>query len=652
MFIHTLNPALFDIRLKSPHKNTILLRGNEYECENVPFEGSVKLSIPEDTHVRRVTLTLIGEFNIEFFIRGPSGAIIDQVFDRLCVLKVEWRNLLTSPEGEILFGGYGDKFMPYYKVSSLKSKGIPSPPQTSGDRPPESSGSGLFRVISPRRGSVTFEENQLPTSGVDGTPFKDADPNTSSFLLPKGNYNLPFKVFLPTNVSETVEGLTCGKLLYKVKCTIERGKFEKDLSIAKHIRIIRTLHPQNFNLTDAIDIYNTWPGKIEYNVNLPKKGIAIGSRIAVNMTMVPLAKGLKLRRLLGSIIQHYHVVYPDGRSPEFEQVLGKYHMPTPPQESFDEDKWVINTHYKVPENLKSLSQTCDVKDSIIQVKHRFRISVQLTNKEGHVSELRANLPVCVYISANVGQALGRHYEIEPDTGFFTHDDDTMDVIFKKKRRGSRGQSPVIGAEDDSEDSEIEDNDLDRLDAAPPLYQQHQFDKVYDLNSFQSPLEQYRSQSASVSPLNSRSGSSENLTTYDHPIDEVTLPQSLNFAVNGVPLPKQLDVNSLCKVPTYDEAVENNEDELNLDEPAPVYPETRNSRQGLHKHFTTGGMPISRGAFSMPHSPLSLSNESDDLDSISALALSDTSENSKTSDPATTTRRILLSHILGRRKSRG
>lgn len=658
MFSHPFNPALFDIKIKSPHKNLLLLRGNEFECENVLLEGTVKLSISEDTHIKKVKLVFIGEYLVNFFERMNNGSILAEVNERLCVLKVDWYNLLTSPVGVINYGSYGDKFVRYNKIGSIKKSRSGSitgvddgvlpgvlPGVDNGDSP------ALSRTRSgPAFGDAHHRNGEivLPLSGVDGTPFVGSDQN--SYLLPKGNYNLPFRVLLPSNISETVEGLSCGSLLYKIGCTIERGKFEKDVTIMKHIRIVRTLHPQNFNLTDSIDIYNTWPEKVDYNVNIAKKGLAIGSSIPINIIIVPIAKGLSIRKIHGCIVQHYHVMYEEGTSPEYEQLHGKQNMPIPDQETLPDDKWTISTHYKVPENLARITQSCVLKNNIIQVRHRLRVCVQLNNKEGHTSELRANLPVYLYISANAGHVRGKHLVVEPELAQFINIPDQLDTLFKKHHEQNGSQSPMLSANEDGEEEPIDENDLDRLDAAPPLYQKHVFDKVYDMNSPKTPLEQFRNQSVSPSPLLSPIETRNNIDSCIDsdlpPRRNSDVPSSPRLAINGKPfVHKELDVNTLCRVPTYDEAVENDIDDPSIEEPAPLYPDLR----GLHsshsledlslRNFLTPARALlarleradqfrGRGAVSMPHSPLARSPiRAGDEDSISTFALSDTSRTS-------------------------
>ena len=68
---------------------------------------------------------------------------------------------------------------------------------------------------------------------------------------------------------------------------------------------------------------------------------------------------------------------------------------------------------------------------MIVVKHRLRLGIQLRNPGGHVSELRANLPVFVYISANSGHVIGRHYDVDNHHGTFQLDYQKKDLLFKK-----------------------------------------------------------------------------------------------------------------------------------------------------------------------------------------------------------------------------
>ena len=58
--------------------------------------------------------------------------------------------------------------------------------------------------------------------------------------LQAGNYEYPFEAILPGNAPESVEGLPDTWVIYRIKATVQRGRFAKDLLTRKHFRVIRT----------------------------------------------------------------------------------------------------------------------------------------------------------------------------------------------------------------------------------------------------------------------------------------------------------------------------------------------------------------------------------------------------------------------------
>lgn len=544
---HAKDLAYFDIRLKSAHNNTVLVKGNEFEVANIPIHGSVKILTQEDLHVKRVRLQLVGEYHMEYCDRH-HGHAATQVYEKNCVLKVVWPNLLTSSQGEIQFGCYGDQLVKMHKVDShLKRSRDSSSSNLSALN--NSSLTSLSEFGKPGYSRTTSQPNLLllhdaslfaiPKSGVDGTPFPLSGRNDShSFLLPQGNYSMPFHIELPSNVSESVEGLRSAKLLYKLECVVERGRFERSFTTAKHMRIVRTLHPRNLTLTDSIEFNNTWPGKVEFSVSMPRKGLALGTSVPIKLVVVPLVKGPTFKSMTAEIVQHHHVKGLAGESPEFEEFIAKQKLDCD-DSFFGEDHWVIKSTYHLPTSLKEVVQTCTLKDEIVLVKHRIRVLMHIRNADGHISELRANLPVHIYLSAHHGKATSRHLEIDPHHGHFTAEDDPdrEDSIFHRRERL---------AEDDDDSSEAEVSDREE-DNAPPMYQHHVHDTVYDQSSPRTPLEQLR--------INGIKSSLE---------DYFNLPGGGSGALSP-----PIDVNLLLRVPSYERAV-NDDSEYSVEEPAPQY----------------------------------------------------------------------------------
>lgn len=548
--------AYFNIRLKSHgHKNTIVVRGNESEVSSIPLEGHVKLLTQEDLHVKRIRLELVGEFLVDYYGRTDSGHASGQVYERNCVLKAVWPNLLTSSEGSVLFGDYGDSMVKMHKVesylrkslrdnSALDLSGLNSPYGSQTDltkkRPGFSRASSLSAIFKHHEESLF----QIPRSGIDGTPYPLMNVSDHhSFLLPQGNYSMPFKINLLANIPESVEGLPTGKVLYKLLCTVERGRFDRGFLTATHIRFVRTLHPRNVNLTDSIEFASTWPGKLDFCVSTRRKALAMGTTVPIKLIIVPLVKGLSFKSMSVCIVQHSHVRGLSGTSPEFEIVAQKQKLDCSDSD-FGEDGWVVRGNYDVPSSLLDVTQTCSLKNDMVSVKHRLRVGIHIRNSDGHISELKANLPVYIFMSPSHGLVTTRHLEVDLSHGTFTSEADPtrQDVIFDHREEGT------------PEDSENEEGNVDdeREDSAPPLYQQHVYDTVYDYTSPKTPLEQLRSHGISAS-----------VGGY------FDLPRagSKSASMSGSATP--MDLNVLLKVPSYEQAVDEESDE-GEDEP-PVYP---------------------------------------------------------------------------------
>lgn len=560
---NTKDLAFFDIRLKTGgHNNTVLVKGNEFEVDSIPLEGHVKILTQEDLHVKHVKLLLTCEYQVDYYDRTPTGHVAGQVFEKNCALKVVWPNLLTSPTATVVFGNYGDNLVKVHKVDSMTRKlrdNLSSDLSSLTSQSSSSvSGDASTLLLPSRPGylrthslSSLFKNQEkslfaIPKSGVDGTPFPLMRPSDHhSFLLPEGNYSMPFSIRLPTNIPESIEGLANVKVLYKLECTVERGRFERSFYKGKHIRIVRTLHPRSLNLVDSIEFSNTWPGKVEFNVSVPKRGLAMGTCVPIELVIVPLVKGLSFKSMSAEIVQHHHMVGLTGKSPEFERLSGKEKLKCDTS-GCDEDHWVIKGLYHLPSSLKNVTQSCTLKNGMVDVKHRIRVSIHIRNADGHVSELRANLPVHIFMSPHHGRITTNHLEVDSRGAFTTEPfPDREDVIFHRYENENDDT-------DDERSSEAEYDAERETDSAPPLYQQHKQDTLYDYTSPQTPYEQLRSHGIAV---------------IDNYFD---LPN----AESGANTPP-IDLHVLLRVPSYEHAVEDDSDD-DGEELAPLYPLNLNS----------------------------------------------------------------------------
>ncbi|KAL4882089.1 carbon catabolite repression protein cred [Aspergillus karnatakaensis] len=278
--------------------------------------------------------------------------------------------------------------------------------------------------------------------------FRDAGKNKTE-ILPGGNYEYPFDVILEGNMPESVEGLADTYVTYRFKAEIGR-KYAKDIIVRRPLRIIRTLESSALELSHAMSVENIWPNKIEYSISTPTKAVIFGTSIRVDFKLIPLLKGLGIGQIVSQLIETHDLTLnpedPDAIRNTYKNtrtIVNDEH--TIDQENgmeiIDEaaEGYQFSRLLDLPKTLARCLQDTDTRG--IKVRHKLKFRVQLLNPDGHISELRATLPVSIFISPNLAL------------------DDNNTLV------DTTPQTAQAAA-----------NDL--AQAAPPLYGEHQFDQLY------------------------------------------------------------------------------------------------------------------------------------------------------------------------------
>ncbi|RFU78572.1 hect-type ubiquitin ligase-interacting cred [Trichoderma arundinaceum] len=328
-----------------------------------------------------------------------------------------------------------------------------------------------------------------------------------SMTLPAGNYEYPFEYTLPGDTAESVEGIPEASITYRLKATVSRGKFAYDLHAYKHLRIIRTLEPGALEFLHAMSVENIWPNKIEYSIVIPQKAVVFGGTINMEMRFSPLLKGLELGDITAKMVEirdcfiqgatglnmREHRVERDVATWKFS-VDREEHWHDMIEDSGQEG-WLLNKPLSLPKKLRQCIQ--DLNHHGIRVRHKIKLTVALRNPDGHISELRATLPVSIFISPNIPF------------------DEQGNLV---------SQAPGGAALE---------QDLGSI--APPGYGEHVLDQLYDevdVSGFQTPAVH----SGFNSPFygHSRTGSSENLAAFANGAAAIT-PAALSSRLADVSL---------------------------------------------------------------------------------------------------------------------
>lgn len=550
-------------RTKSTYKNLVLIRGSIYDSPSVMLSGHLVVSLPEQMSVKKISLFLRGRYKLDFLevLEHSKNTISNPVKEESIIFETVWDNLLVSPDGEITIGNNSE-----FEVN--RDNNLASAIGGASTR--------SFKRVSNTSGSLHLPESQ------SGTPFENvAATSGTSFVLPAGNYELPFKCKIPGDIPETIEGLLAGSILYKFEAVIERGSFKAPIQHFKYFRIFRTLSSDNMLLSETMSIGKSWPNKVQYEVSIPSRAVAIGGVTPINILLVPLAKGLKLGLIKAQVVQYYAFKGETGDLYDDEQVILDCNMREMENKELI-DKLQIESFINIPSNLKKVTQDCDFKNDLIKVRHKLKLQINLINSNGHISELRANLPIHFFISPNVAMT-GR--KIVLDKHGKIHFRKEEEKLFESVRQGG-ALLP---------DRENNSNNLTLVtDDAPPNYDEHFFDKIIDTNDS-------RSGNTNAAVVSTPRPVMRHIQDFDSYFDiptnnDVSNPVSpLLQAPVVVPASRapsllngaeRLDYENISAVPTYQDTMEGEDDPNPSDDFSPVYFHPNDSSSTVNSAVTT------------------------------------------------------------------
>lgn len=257
-----------------------------------------------------------------------------------------------------------------------------------------------------------YEHRWRPFAGIGAAldPVPAGYPyQTKGVTLPAGNYEWPFELMLNGDTTESIEGLREASITYKLKATVTRGKLAHDLHTYKRLRIIRTLEPSALEFLHAMSVENIWPNKVEYSIMAPQKAVVFGSCIPLEMRFTPLLKGLDIGDITMTLIETHDIVYQTNhaiREHKKERKIDSWTI-TPDRDEHWRDMiddtgqegWVVNTSLSLPKKLSRCLQDTNTRG--IKIRHKLKLVVSLKNPDGHASELRATLPLSIFISPNM-----------------------------------------------------------------------------------------------------------------------------------------------------------------------------------------------------------------------------------------------------------
>ncbi|GME84374.1 unnamed protein product [Ambrosiozyma monospora] len=403
--LSNLHPNLYDIRVQSPVKNCVIVKGSPEEASSVLLSGHVVFAIPEKITLKQIKLNLSGTYKLEFieYLNSSQNAT-KVVKQEVPIMKCDWDNLLTSPEGFISQG------------TAQHNQRFPLHPELQTLLPSHSSGSiKTLNTLNKNKGkpiTVEYSREEIPTGTTPFPKYKHQEQQVR-FVLPAGNYSLPFQVVIPGNIPETIEGLKCGAVLYRFQSEMIGEKATKSHpKSTKYLRVLRLPLPTDDALVEDCSMENCWPQKAEYEVRIPRKMVPIGGICKVHILIIPLLKGLSLGKISASISQYFILKSgTKGDMFEDEKTIYKCDLPQVDMQSLRQDRWSLTAKLFIPKKFKQCSPDAVIREDMLIIRHKLNLSVELVNPDGHVSLINSKLPMVLYVSGR-DQILGRNAYID------------------------------------------------------------------------------------------------------------------------------------------------------------------------------------------------------------------------------------------------
>ncbi|KAH9810265.1 hypothetical protein DFH28DRAFT_986596 [Melampsora americana] len=152
-------------------------------------------------------------------------------------------------------------------------------------------------------------------------PSSSTNPTQTYTTLQAGLHRFPFSINLPSDLPASLRTYSgSGLIYYKLKAIATRAGFltNSKWETKQILRVARSFPVEAVEWNQTLEIENTWPGKVSYEISLPHKAFAAGDRIPVSLKFSPLMKGVRVTSLVTTIKEHVALVGKAGTPPHIE----------------------------------------------------------------------------------------------------------------------------------------------------------------------------------------------------------------------------------------------------------------------------------------------------------------------------------------------
>jgi hypothetical protein len=237
--------------------------------------------------------------------------------------------------------------------------------------------------------------------------FLPLQAHNRNYLLEAGYHSYEFELVLPGTLPESTHVAKYYLVQYQLKAMAERSSFLLPNYTTRHdIHLSRHKLSLSTDYLNPVTVANHWADKLDYEITLPTKVYSHGDTIPVSIKALPLAPNLQVRYIActfkeymtcraingwfnGKNKSHGRIIHYTRRDQD-QQIQ---------QQQQEQNMWSTVMHIKVPENLMDIQ--CDAHNDSVRVRHKLKFTMSIENEDGHISELRAVLPIVIVITNSI-----------------------------------------------------------------------------------------------------------------------------------------------------------------------------------------------------------------------------------------------------------
>lgn len=216
-----------------------------------------------------------------------------------------------------------------------------------------------------------------------------------------------------------------------MQAIVDRPGFSSKLITKKSIRILRTFSADSSEMAQTLSVDSTWPQKIEYAISIPTSSYPMGSSLPISFNLVPLVKGIGIAKIVCSLKEYQSHHIKTGYSNQISHKEVDRTICSTTLTDFDTDvtQWVIEQSLLIPDQLSNCVQDCEA--GAFKVRHKAKFVVSISNPDGHISELRAALPVTILIPPQLfgGSSMPMMNPSDPENQLPSYDSHVYDRMY-------------------------------------------------------------------------------------------------------------------------------------------------------------------------------------------------------------------------------